>query len=330
VGRIDKISLAVAAIVGLFGILYFSLAPAAMSTEVKIGGKQLPGYTCQMIASITRDTTLLEINGVGLGTALTRQESDARISKFNSQFQAFAVSSGLIPLFFQYPTYNGPPIFDLLKLQLRYKSSLFDTYDDCIAAARVTACKFTSSKLDIYRNYNVDGDPGTPLCTIEMLCSDPSGTIETDPIRFDTNNTILANPAVGQCNNQANVSSCLNIGSNCASLERFRAGFEDIFRKVVLTPEALCEPFVKNPPYICTKSLPPSVPSILSQALAFFISALAAAKTALFFSAEMRHKCHNKAPSKDDGGPGTNGDDKSQKGASKPSDISVEMRPLTE
>jgi hypothetical protein len=58
------------------------------------------------------------------------------------------------------------------------------------------------------------------------------------------------------------------------------------------------------------------VPSILSQALAFFTSALAAAKTALFFSAEMRHKCHNKAPSKDDGGPGTNGDDKSQKGAS--------------
>jgi len=44
----------------------------------------------------------------------------------------------------------------------------------------------------------------------------------------------------------------------------------------------------------------------------------------------MPHKCHNKAPSKDDGGPGTNGDDKSQKGASKPSDISVEMRSFKE
>jgi hypothetical protein len=34
VGRIDKKYFPVAALVGIFGILYFSLAPAAMSTEV--------------------------------------------------------------------------------------------------------------------------------------------------------------------------------------------------------------------------------------------------------------------------------------------------------
>jgi hypothetical protein len=53
VGRIDKMSLVVAAIVGVFGLLYFSLAPGAMSVVVETGSKQLPGYNCKMIASIT-------------------------------------------------------------------------------------------------------------------------------------------------------------------------------------------------------------------------------------------------------------------------------------
>ena len=48
--RIDRVSIAIAALVGLFGILYFSLAPAAMSTDVVVSRVQLSGgYTCKMM-----------------------------------------------------------------------------------------------------------------------------------------------------------------------------------------------------------------------------------------------------------------------------------------
>jgi hypothetical protein len=132
----------------------------------------------------------------------------------------------------------------------------------------------------------------------------------------------LADPSIGQCNNQASVSSCSNITPHCASLERFLAGFADKMQKIVLTPELLCEPFIDNPPYICSKTLPPNVPSILSQALAFFTGALAATKTALFFYAETRHNCRNKSPSR----PGTNGDVNVKKVAPNLSNTSAEMR----
>ena len=59
VSQIDKISLVAAAVVGLFGILYFSLAPAAMSTDIVIRSSQLSdGYNCKMIASITRKSNV--------------------------------------------------------------------------------------------------------------------------------------------------------------------------------------------------------------------------------------------------------------------------------
>jgi hypothetical protein len=330
VGRIDKISLAVAAIVGLFGILYFSLAPAAMSTEVVIGSEQLSGYKCKMIASITRETPMFSTPG--LQGNIPSQESIAKVSDFNSQTLALAVSIGLSlfipnnnPSFavdwpWMYPDPHG-------RLGgnghlLKYDNVLLDTYDGCLAAVR--AKPITCTLKSNGPNYN------GKQCELELFSSTALGLLRDARIAgLSVNQTVLSDPAVGRCNNQVNVSACLNI-ANCASLERFRAGLEDKLRTIIFTPEALCQPFVKNPPYICTKSLPPSVPSILSQALAFFTSALAAAKTALFFSTEMRHKCHNKAPNKDDGGPGTNGDVKAQKGASKPSDISVEMRSFQE
>ncbi len=342
VGRIDKISLAVAAIVGVFGILYFSLAPAAMSTEVKIGSEQLSGYTCNMIASVTRQTVFL--SDFKESSVVTPAESRAMISKFNSEIEAFAMSSGSVPLLGRY--YGGSGIqwpFQLSNIELKYDNTLFDTHDDCIKAARgqPTICTLRAVSHPLNSMDIGPGDPqtgarnSTVSCNSEIRCSSLKGTVTNidDKYYFGQlfiNQALLANPAVGQCNNQANVSLCTNIISNCASLERFRAGFEDLARKFVFTPEALCQPFVKNPPYICTKSLPPSVPSILSQALAFFTSALAAAKTALAFSTKMRHKYHNKAPSNDDGGPGTNCDVKAPEGASKPPDISVEMRSFKE
>jgi hypothetical protein len=340
VDRIDKISLAVAAIVGLFGILYFSLAPAAMSTEVKIGSQQLSGYTCNMIASVTRETLFL--SQYEQPSTMTRAESLATYSEFNSKILAYAVSSGFVPLFldnFDSPPSRRWPFYLVDELKLKYANTLFDTHDDCIKAARdqPTICTLRAGTYVLVKRYS-GNDPQTGqikedlTCQAEIHCSSLNGTVINSNIvgTISMNQALLANPAVGQCNNQANVSFCIDINSNCASLERFRAGYEDIARKIVFTPEALCKPFEKNPPYICSKSLPPSVPSILSQALAFFTSALAAAKTALFFASEMRHKCHNEAPSKDDGGPGTNGDVKAQKGASKPSDISVEMRSFQE
>jgi hypothetical protein len=331
VDRIDKISLVVAAIVGVFGLLYFSLAPAAMSTEVKIGSEQLSGHTCNMIASITRETQLLSTPSNQGNVPL--QESIAKVSDYNSQTLALAVSIGLSlfspndnPSFkVDWPWMFVDPsnIYGGSVATLKYENILLDTYDGCLAAVRAqpATCKMKSSK-----HFGT-----TPECDLELSCSTALGLLRD--FRFASLNVkqpVLSDPAVGQCNNQANISSCTNIGSNCASLERFRAGYEDKLRTIFLTPEVLCQPFVKNPPYVCSKSVMPSVPSILSQALAFFTSALAAAKTALFFSSEMRHKCQNKAPSKDDGAPGTNGDVKAQKGASKPSDISVEMRPFQE
>jgi hypothetical protein len=174
-------------------------------------------------------------------------------------------------------------------------------------------------------------------CRTDILCSSFNGKVslhwamdkqeylsrsEYGKLRLHIDAARLADPAIGQCNNEAIVASCSNITSHCASLERFRAGFVDKMQKIVLTPELICEPFIDNPPYICSKKLSPNVPSILSQALAFFTGALAATKMALFFCAEMRHNCRNKSPSR----PGTIGDVKVQKVAPNLSDTSAEMR----
>jgi hypothetical protein len=290
-----------------------------------------------MIASVTRQMVFL--SDFNLPSTMTLAESRAKMVEFNTKILAYAVSSGLVPLLVEtrfHPVATWP--FQLFTIELKYGNTLFDTHDDCIKAARdqPTVCTLIADDKPLRQDTSYDSSTGKfktiATCGLEIHCSSLKGTvINTGHVgTVVADQALLANPAIGQCNDQANVSSCTNINSNCASLERFRAGFEDLARKIVFTPEALCHPFVKNPPYACTKLLPPSVPSILSQALAFFTSALAAVKTALFFCTEMRHKCHNKAPSKDDGAPGTNGDVKAQKGASKPSDTSVAVTTLTD
>ncbi len=47
--RIDRVSMSSAAIVGLFAILYFSLAPAASSTVLEVSSVLLSGYNCKMM-----------------------------------------------------------------------------------------------------------------------------------------------------------------------------------------------------------------------------------------------------------------------------------------
>jgi hypothetical protein len=86
--------------------------------------------------------------------------------------------------------------------------------------------------------------------------------------------------------------------SDAESLKIFMATFQDLIGKLVWTPEVICKPFFNNPPYICSKAVPPSVPSILSQSLAFTTSALAAVKAILFFSVKM----FRKAPVADNSG----------------------------
>jgi hypothetical protein len=61
--RIDRVALAAAVAVGLFGILYFSLAPAAMSTDVTIGTVQQDGYLCIMIGVRIHNTKCLDLFG---------------------------------------------------------------------------------------------------------------------------------------------------------------------------------------------------------------------------------------------------------------------------
>jgi hypothetical protein len=292
--RIDRTTLVFAAMVGLFAILYFSLAPAARSTGIEIGSVQLNGYSCKMIASITRETHIFSTYVPG---TIPPQESLAKISEFNSQILALAVSSGVVPLLLPY---TGPPNLPLWSYQLTpatdyklvYVSTLFDTYDNCTAAARSEpTCTLQNSKL--IQDSRISADES--VCITRIFCSSFSGKVywQFGAGDLNVNRTLLADPAVGRCNNQANISSCFNINSNCASLERFRAMYEDTIRKIILTPELLCQPFFDNPPYICTKAVPPSVPSILSQSFSLFLAAVAGMKAVLHAAAKMLHKRAN-------------------------------------
>jgi hypothetical protein len=300
VERIDKISLLAAALVGLFGILYFSLAPAAMSTDVSISSIKLSdGFNCKMIASITRIVEMFSY-GSTKGT-LSILDSQEKISNFNSQISSIANSQVMSKLLVKnHLMHSGTKpwwfIFDVLNPEaqgnrLRYENSHFDTYDDCIAAARTqTTCRLQGEEID-NNSYAGGWSVQIPACKTFIHCSSFKGKLEyAHNAQVSVNRTALQDPALGKCNNQAQVSTCTNINSNCQSLQSFLASYEEIFRKNMFTPELLCKPFLENPPYICTKAVPPSVPSILSQSFAFTTTALAAVKTFLFFAMKMFHK----------------------------------------
>lgn len=300
VARIDRISYAIAALVGLFGILYFSLANAAMTNDVAVSSVRLSdGYSCKMIASITRTVDIFT-NSWRKG-AISISESQAKVSDFNSQIADLPVSAALVPLILKNPRpdyVTRPWEFQIEIMssdgnQLKYDNAKFDTHEDCLTAARAqTTCKMQGDKE--FTNYpTTQGvwnsyDPN--VCQTDLQCSSFNGKVfYSSAAPVYVNRTLLANPEIGKCNNQWNVSSCSDFNPKCQSLERFRAGYEERFRKNVFTPELLCMPFLENPPYICTKAVPPSVPSILSQSFAFTTTALAVMKTVLSFAVKMRH-----------------------------------------
>jgi hypothetical protein len=292
--RIDRVALATAVAAGLFGILYFSLAPAAMSTDVTIGTVQQDGYSCKMIASITRNVYPYS-DGITRGV-LSTENSNIVKTDANAQVDALAlaVSSEFGNVLLKNPMSDPRPWEFLLNPfgsteYFTYDNVHFDTYDDCLAAARAqTTCRMGNSVIDTY--YFWTGASTFPACKSSIQCFSFNDKLAfSQPGRVWINRTSLANPALGKCSSQANATSCSDIISNCESLKKFRAGYENIFRKIVMTPELICKPFLVNPPYICTKSVPPSVPSILSQSLAFMTTALAAVKTVLSLAVKMRH-----------------------------------------
>jgi hypothetical protein len=274
VARIEKIAIFVAVLAGLFGVLYFSLAPAAKSNDAKVSSVQLfDGYNCKMISSVTRIIEIYSFSptAVDSGT-IPFQDSLANVSDFNSQVAALAVSqsfNGLVlnnrqpavqtPWSFQVPNSVGTPTN-----QLKYLNLHFDSYADCLAAARgQTACRLQSEKAIVYLTTRDPSGPKATECAADIRCSSLNGkAVYLGNLQIMVNRTVLGDPEFGQCNNEANVSACQNILSNCESLKRFVAGYDEIFRKIVLTPELLCQPLFDNPPYVCTKAVSPSVPSI--------------------------------------------------------------------
>jgi hypothetical protein len=298
--RIGRVAVAAAVAAGLFGILYFSLAPAAMTTDVTIVSVQQDGYLCKMIASITR-TVMAFSDGINRGV-LPIENSNAVKTDVNAQITALvhAVSSEFGDILLKNPR---PDVVTMPWLFLLYTSSIvynieydnvhFNTYDECLAAVRAqTTCRMTGDAIAAYTPITGPGRPNPPTtaCMSSIQCfSFNDKLVFARPETVWINRTLLADPAFGQCNNQANATGCSNINSNCESLKRFRAGYENIFRKTIMTPELLCKPFLVNPPYICTKSVPPSVPSILSQSLAFMTTALAVVKTVLALAVKVQH-----------------------------------------
>jgi hypothetical protein len=300
VSQIDNISLLAAAVVGLFGILYFSLAPAAMSTDVVIRSSQLSdGYNCKMIASITRkekvfsDLTQKGIVPIG--------DSETKKSDANAQLAALANSSEFYRMFlpngqaaflqWSFQIQDGSTVAD--RDALAFDNSQFDTYEDCLAAARAqTTCSMPKDALYQFYAFSV---PQQHICKTSIQCSSLNEKVYYTSFEVWLNRTQLESPAFGKCNNQANVSTCSNINSNCEIIKRFRSRYEDILRKSLLTPELICRPFLVNPPYICTKAVPPSVPSILAQSVAFMTTALAVVNTMLFYAVRMhnRYKKYN-------------------------------------
>lgn len=297
--RIDRVALAAAVAVGFFGILYFSLAPAAMSTDVTIGTVQQNGYLCKMIASISRN--VLAYSDQVLRGVMSIENSNIVKTDANAQLDALALafSSEFGNVLLKNPMPDAltrPWSFQLSGSNvvtgehiLVYDNVHFDTYDECLAAVRAqTSCRMTNDEIAASIGYSTH--PYFSMCSSSIQCFSFNDKLTfSQPLNVWINRTLLADPAIGKCSNQANTTSCSNINSNCEILKRFRAEYERIFRKTIMTPELICKPFLVNPPYICTKSVPPSVPSILSQSLAFMTTALAVVKTVLSLAVKMQH-----------------------------------------
>jgi hypothetical protein len=274
VSRIDKVSIASAVAVGLFGILYFSLAPAATSTSVEISSVKLSGYSCKMISAVSRNVNPYAGGGTGLVSQKSLADFNLKVIEAGKGLAASDIIAQNI----------------LSETNIVYENALYDTYEACLADAQTqTACSWLSATIFVTL-------PPISHCDSRMFCfslkkkARLTPISSSDPIRLFVNRTSLESTSIGMCNSQANTTTCESIFENCKGLSTYLSKFQEIIRQYVLTPEVVCKPFEDNPPYICTKAAPPSVPSILSQSLAFTTSAFALVKAALFFAVKVFHK----------------------------------------
>ncbi len=297
VGRIDRVSMASSALVGLFGILYFSFAPAAMSTAIEVSAEKLSGYDCKMISAISKLVNPFSgFFGDGTGIIPIQSQSEFVTKMVEASksvpFRAVHSRQDFFPNDFVRNNYVEGQI-------LLYDSAQFDTYENCLARAQITCNWLVSAQVNYdYALSKFSCSFPAFKSTLQLKPLDPSSSNYYQTMSIGYTVSALSNQTRGKCNQQANFTTLSNVHEHCESLKIFMATFQDLIGKLVWTPEVICKPFFNNPPYICSKAVPPSVPSILSQSLAFTTSALAAVKAILFFSVKM----FRKAPVADNSG----------------------------
>ena len=290
---IDRVSLASAALVGLFGILYFSLAPAAMLTTVEVSSAKLSGYECKMISAVSKTINPYSGffgDGTGIISIQSQREFVTKLMEVGSSIpidnqngDRVTADQGMLSSLSPSELTTHMNNF-LYGQNLLYDSAQFDTYDNCVAAAQIT-CTWTSSK-----RTNLDYASSNFVCSVLKEKMQLKSNTAGRQMSIGYTLSQLSNQTRGKCDQQANYTTGLNLHEHCESLKSFMANFQDLLGKLLLTPEVICKPFFNNPPYICTKAVPPSVPSILSQSLAFTTSALAAVKAIMFFSFKVLRK----------------------------------------
>lgn len=274
VARIQRIALISAVIAGLFGILYFSLAPAAMTTVVEVSRAPQSGQDCKMISAVSRvvRTVINNNNGIGVISRKVLQDLFVEVRNAGKSLELNTVSDQV-----EWSSFH-------------YENFFFDTYEACLNSAKVhTTCKWSSSeRWDLFSDnclsYFVCSSP-TPN-GLMFLATGGSGGL----FSFVSNATLLADPRYGNCNQTANVTACRNINENCDGLRKYIFSYQQLIKQYVLTPEIICRPFLKNPPYLCSRTSSVNVPSVLSQSFSFASTALFGVSTVCFFAVKLLRK----------------------------------------
>jgi hypothetical protein len=316
---IERVSMAIAFMAGLFGILYFTLAPSVATTAIEISRVQLAGYNCKMISGISRSINPFP-------NAYSSLPSREALMNFSDNVvqagKAISIRNANFP---PLPDCSmgadcSEPLFKsrnfLYDQVLEYENVQFDYYDDCFAQAQFSCTYVDIPPEGSCRNfddsYNRDFYPDLKS---SISCKSLKGKLQLAPktstgsnmqIKYSWARLLNETLGFGECNNQVvmlqNLSTCSNVQSqHCRGLTKFISSFERLLGNFI-TPKSICLPFVDNPPYLCKKTESLSVPSILSQSLAFTTSALALANTLFFYAAKMHHKWKASAQVADNSG----------------------------
>ena len=310
--RIERVSIAIAFMAGLFGILYFSLAPSAATTAIEISRVQLAGYNCKMISGTSRAINPFP----NAYSSLPNREALMNFSDNLVQAgKAISIQNSNFPNGYCMSD-CGESIFNqrnfLYDQVLEYENVQFDYYDDCLAQA-----EFSCTYVDIPQGSSCPQvESGSwPELKSSISCKSLKGKLQLAPktstgsnmqIKYLWASLLNETLGFGECNNQfvklQNLTTCSNVqNQHCRGLTKFLSSFERLLENMI-TPATICLPFLDNPPYLCKKTEPLSVPSILSQSLAFTTSALALANTLLFFATKMHHKWKSTAQVADNSG----------------------------